>query len=314
MKKTALVLGAGAYTGGAFETGALAALSEFGWDARTSDVIVGTSIGSFVGYMLRCGFDPRVMYRFTIGEDIPSPIRSSFDQLSDTADVPTRGTRKRRSLPPPSLLLRAIRNPWRSRAALLTAALPVGRYELDGLAHGLRKICADPWPTGELWTVAARLPHCERTVFASEGCPSDAATAIAASCAVPGIFTPIEIGGETYVDGGVHSPTNADLIADGGFDRAIVISPMSMRKTAVRGRAVDGVRLYFRALLAREVKALRRRGIDVMVIQPGNDEIKAMGLNAFDEERAPRVAKAAYEATSRILERKHGWTVEPLAA
>jgi NTE family protein len=312
MNKTALVLGAGAYTGGAFESGALAALADHGFDARNADVIVGTSIGSFMGYLLRCGFDPKVLYELAIGGNVPVRIQSQFDDLSATADVPKRTERTRRSLPPPSLLFRAIRNPWRARAAVIANVLPTGRYELEGFAAGLRRLCTDPWPEGELWTVTARLPHCDRVVFKSDG-PSDAATAITASCAVPGLFRPIEIDGARYIDGGIHSPTNADLVDD-GFDRVIIVSPMSIRKSAVRGRAIDPARLYFRAVLAKEVRHLRRKGIDVMVLQPGVAECNAMGLNAFDEERAPRVAQAAYEHSMSILDKKYGWDVEPLAA
>ena len=38
-------------------------------------------------------------------------------------------------------------------------------------------------------------------------------TAVAASCAIPAFFAPVSIDGVRYVDGGVHSPTNADLVA-----------------------------------------------------------------------------------------------------
>jgi predicted acylesterase/phospholipase RssA len=35
---------------------------------------------------------------------------------------------------------------------------------------------------------------------------------VAASCVIPAYFTPIRIDGVDYLDGGVHSPTNADLL------------------------------------------------------------------------------------------------------
>ena len=37
--------------------------------------------------------------------------------------------------------------------------------------------------------------------------------AVQASCAVPGYFAPVVVGGERFVDGGVHSTTNADVAA-----------------------------------------------------------------------------------------------------
>jgi predicted acylesterase/phospholipase RssA len=45
--RIALVLGAGGVAGGAFHAGALAALHDaLGWDARSADLVVGTSAGS----------------------------------------------------------------------------------------------------------------------------------------------------------------------------------------------------------------------------------------------------------------------------
>jgi NTE family protein len=47
--------------------------------------------------------------------------------------------------------------------------------------------------------------------------------AVAASCAVPGVWPPVTIGGRRYIDGGVRSGTNADLAA--GADRVLIITP-----------------------------------------------------------------------------------------
>jgi NTE family protein len=47
--------------------------------------------------------------------------------------------------------------------------------------------------------------------------------AVAASCAVPGIWPPVSIGDHRYVDGGVRSSTNADLAA--GADQILLITP-----------------------------------------------------------------------------------------
>ena len=47
--------------------------------------------------------------------------------------------------------------------------------------------------------------------------------AVAASCAVPGVFPAVEVGGRRYVDGGLRSIANADLAA--GHRRVLVLSP-----------------------------------------------------------------------------------------
>ncbi len=48
--------------------------------------------------------------------------------------------------------------------------------------------------------------------------------AVAASCAVPGVHPPITVGGRRLVDGGLRSPTDADLAA--GCDRVLVVAPV----------------------------------------------------------------------------------------
>jgi NTE family protein len=48
--------------------------------------------------------------------------------------------------------------------------------------------------------------------------------AVAASCAVPGVFPPVEVGGTGFfMDGGVRSVTNADLAA--GASAVVVVAP-----------------------------------------------------------------------------------------
>jgi NTE family protein len=50
--------------------------------------------------------------------------------------------------------------------------------------------------------------------------------AVAASCAVPGIWPPVTIGGQQYIDGGIYSVTNTDLAE--GHHRIIVLCPVAM--------------------------------------------------------------------------------------
>ena len=66
--KIGLVLGAGGVTGGAYIAGALAALeNDLGFDARSADVIVGTSAGALIGALLRSGISAGDLAAWTIG-------------------------------------------------------------------------------------------------------------------------------------------------------------------------------------------------------------------------------------------------------
>ena len=63
--RVAVVLGAGGLVGHAFHAGVLAALAEAGWDGRTADLLVGTSVGAITAGLLRAGLAPRDLFAYT---------------------------------------------------------------------------------------------------------------------------------------------------------------------------------------------------------------------------------------------------------
>jgi NTE family protein len=128
------------------------------------------------------------------------------------------------------------------------------------------------------------------------------ADAVAASCAIPGFFAPVVIDGEAHLDGGVHSPTNADVLRGETLDLVIVSSPMSRRGRRPRLSADQPMRTWAGALLDGEARRLRRRGIDVVAFQPDDEVLGTMGLNAMDPSRRAAIAKAAYDATRHRLD------------
>lgn len=52
---------------------------------------------------------------------------------------------------------------------------------------------------------------------------ADLVDAVAASCAVPGVWPPVEIDGHLYMDGGMRSLANADLAA--GAEQVLILAP-----------------------------------------------------------------------------------------
>src|SRR5512134_1494949 len=85
--RVGLVLGAGGAAGRAFHVGALAALEEVaGFDARTAEVVVGTSAGSIVGALLRAGLSARDYCAWTAGEPVGEEARSLLGRRA--ADPP----------------------------------------------------------------------------------------------------------------------------------------------------------------------------------------------------------------------------------
>ena len=142
-----------------------------------------------------------------------------------------------------------------------------------------------------------------RVVFGREGAPpARLAEAVLASCAIPGYFRPVAIGGTEYVDGGIHSVTNADVLRNEPLDLVLIVSSMS----SAHGSASGPDALLRRTLHRRmehEVEKLETAGIPVVCLEPDREARHVMGLRAMAEDRSPRIIEAAYEETlQRIRE------------
>ncbi len=303
-----LVLGAGGMVGQAYQAGVLAALErEAGWDAREATVIVGTSAGSVTGAALRVGVPATDLAASLSG--VPTSRRGGAILRRvlppDAGPLPTPSMfalLRPWNLPSPALIARALRRPlaFRPEVAAMTL-VPRGRVDISDRARGLDEHIGTHWPDG-LRICAVRRSDGARVVFGRPGAPTTRlAPAVLASCAIPGYFRPVTIAGTEYVDGGVHSATNADILKADGLDAVVVISSMSAADGAAYG--ADGLlrRTVFRRL-EREVARLEEAGTAVVRLEPGPEARRVMGVWSMAEDRGPRVIEAAYEETRLRIE------------
>jgi NTE family protein len=317
--RVGLVLGAGGATGHAFHAGVLSALAdETGWDPRQADLIVGTSAGSGVAAILRIGLSAGDLAARAMGEPISAEGQRITARLGapvsgfgnpDPAVPPAGGPR---TIAGPAVLANALRRPFSARIGSVAAAfIPPGRRSTTPISAGLRAIHGRGWPEKPVWINAVRLDTAQRVVFGREGSPAaDLPDAVAASCAIPGYFEPVEIDGVQYVDGGAHSPTNADVLGDGraiDLDMVVVSSPMSVARGHVRASADIAARLLFHRYLAGELARLRRRKIPVLTFEPTSEDLGVMGINPMDWKRRPRVVQQVRDSARRRINAK-GWT------
>ena len=235
-----LVLGAGGVVGQAYQAGVLSALQrETGWDPRQAAVIVGTSAGSVTGAALRVGVRPWTWPPRSTGcprragaapsSVASSPPTSSRSRPRRSARCSDRGTfRPRRS------------SPGRPPAAGLPARCgghdpaPPGPDRHLGAGPGPRRAHGQSLAgrTADLrGSPLGRGPGRLRPAARHHRL----ADAVLASCAIPGYFQPVDIGGTEYVDGGVHSATNADVLRSEELDVVVVISSMSPARGSVDG-------------------------------------------------------------------------------
>jgi NTE family protein len=274
-----LVLGAGGLVGEAFHRGILNALNEVtAWDARHAEIIVGTSAGSLMGASLRAPAKADGVY-------VPA----------EQADVPRLGGLQ---------TLRSLaRRPWQARAMTIASSLlPAGTRSTDVVSAGLHHRYGARWADKDFWAVAVRWSDGRRVVFGREGEPrADIGSAVAASCAIPGYFRPVVIDGVAYVDGGVHSPTNADLLVGRELDLVIVSSPMSVAATAVRPKIDLSLRLLWHRYLVNEVRQLRRSGTPVIAFEPGSEALSRMSWNSMSPRNLDTVEDGAWVGGVRQL-------------
>lgn len=273
MAGRALVLGGGGFTGIAWELGLVAGLRERGVDLSEADLILGTSAGSVVGSLVASEGDLESFYATLLtpaeGESAASLSRSvklRFVLAMFGSRAPERVLRRIGRIS-----LRASVVPEEERIQAIAAQMPIHDWPVRPL-----KITAIDAESGEL-----------RLFDRASGVPL--VRAIAASCAVPGVWPPVTIEGRLYMDGGMRSPTNADLAL--GYARVIVIAPLSRRFGPLPGDFAH-------------VQALRERaGVRVELITPDDASMKAMGPNMLDPGRRADAARAGRAQAAAVIDR-----------
>jgi NTE family protein len=169
----------------------------------------------------------------------------------------------------------------------------------------LGRLFAAAWPAEPLWVCAVELDTGKRVVLGTTSGPAtDVGTAVAASSAAPSLFQPVIVQGARLVDGGLHSPANADVAVDfpGELDALVVSTPMGIGGRPGRlGVDLPG-RLMNHLLTARELTPVRGAGVAVEVFEPGASELELMHYNAFELEGRAEIAARAYRAARDRLE------------
>jgi len=283
MATAAVVLGAGGIVGAAYHAGVLTALAEAGFDARDAELLVGTSAGSAVAATLRAGFPPLDLAPRSLGQPISAAAAALVGNAIGPPTFDFRPTSLSRPPLPssPRLLLHAARYPTKALAGLL----PTGTVQTDAIAERIDHLYGGrEWPQNPLWICTVDLGSGDRVVFGRDAATAPIGTAVQASSSIPGFFRPVDHDGRRYVDGGAHSPTNADVVMDTDFDIVVIVSPMSATTAGQRVARPNARTLHARRL-AGEVRRIRSSGTPVLTFQPTPADIAVMGRNAMDPSR-----------------------------
>jgi len=273
---TALVLGGGGITGIAWEIGVLVGLARAGLDLTDADVVVGTSAGSVVGAQVTSRTSLEDLYAVQL-EPADHEIGGRLSRLAALRLVP------------PYLLPGSGTDKLARVGRVARAAHEPGSVDREGVIRS--RLPVQGWPDRDLRVTAVDAESGEFTVFTSTS-GVDLVSAIAASCAVPTVWPPVEIGGRFYIDGGMRSTANVDLAR--GADRVVVLAPLPRslsRKTSIRAQ--------LEAVAPREWS----------VITPDPESLAAFGRNLLDPTKRTVAAQAGLRQSEGLVEElRHVWT------
>lgn len=276
---TALVLGGGGVAGIAWELGVLDALAGAGLDLTTADRIVGTSAGAAVGAQLCTAesLDSLCARQLVpVDQSGELTVDSSLDALIEQFAACFEGA-------PGEVEIR------RRLGAVALAAPTVD--ESARLAVIESRLSSHEWSERELLVTAVDANSGAFVVFdRNSGVPL--VSAVAASCAVPGVWPPVSIGDTRYIDGGVRSGSNADLAA--GCDVVVIVAPFP-----------GG----FGPTVEVEAAALREAGAVVEVIAADEQATSAFGTNVLDPAtRAPSLAEGRRQGLLEVSRIRGIWS------
>jgi NTE family protein len=303
-----LVLGAGGVLGASWTIGALAAVEEhLGWNPREADVLVGTSAGSVLASALANGVGVQTLLNHQRGVVVDDDPQLDYDPDTDSGGA----------LPPfPRLGIGSARGALRTALrprrvppmGALATVLPQGRGSLAPVGRLVDAVCPrGAWAAHPAtWIVTMDYESGRRVVFGRDGAPhASLRDAVMASCAIPGWYAPVRIGGRRYVDGGACSPTSVDVVRPLELDEVVVLSPMTSldydRPTTVVGRLERRFRRLSTRRVVTEVKKVSAAGTRVVFLGPTAEDLVTIGANLMDPRRRQAVLDTSLRTSAAAL-------------
>ncbi len=331
--KSALTLLGGGVTGAYFHFGALAALDDH-LSKRSYDfnVFTGVSAGSLVAATTAVGLKPqRAVEAILVDDRDAFHIERRDVYRFSLLDMGAEGLKFLWTL----FYLIYLRVNFSADAPSffwgLKDSLPSGLFSMRFYEAWIKKMFdRNQLPVffnqipRELYIPAFDLDGCQRIVFGRDGFRHiPIYKAIAASSAIPIFFQPVQIEDRFYVDGATSDNTHLDIAANAGAKLVILINPMTpirndMKSVKIKtvfeeqGRIRDkGFTYVFDQALRSDLRARVRQAvnlfgyrypdIDVLVIEPDDDDPTMFLYNPMEFESRKLIVQYAYDLTRRKL-------------
>jgi NTE family protein len=327
-----LALAGGGPLGGIYEVGALLALADSldGLDFNDLEVYVGVSSGGFVAAALANGMSPAQMYRLFIDDGIDAALKPEIFLKPAFAEFARCFTAL------PGLAARAtlqyLRDPFHRGViesfSTLARAIPTGFFDNRAIDEFLARLFAAPGRTNDfrklsrkLFLVATNLDTGASVTFGSHRhAHVPISRAIQASSALPGLFPPVAIDGEFYVDGALNKTLHASVALDEGVKLLLCVNPL-VPFDASSGRHHGHMKVgrlnqgglplvlgqTFRAIIHSRMKVgMEKYGsqyadADVLLFEPDREDADMFFANIFSYRQRKRLCATAFAKTRQSL-------------
>lgn len=331
--RIALALAGGGPLGAIYEIGVLCALEESleGLDLTRLRHYVGVSAGGFIAAGLANGVRPREMCAAFIENS------SRGGEVFDPAwlTVPAYGEFLGRAARLPGLAAAAgWQASWGGKPLLqalegLAPALPTGLFSNDEVHRRLQSFFSRPGRSndfrslgGRLSLVATELDTAQPVVFGAPGWDHvPISRAVQATCALPGLFPPVEIDGRSFVDGALTKTMHASAALRQGVDLLVCVNPLvpfARPRIAADGLAAvlsQSLRAMIHSRMALGMKqyATAYPATDILLLEPDAADGELFEANTFSYGQRRRMAEHAYQRARAWL-RTHEARLAPLFA
>lgn len=330
-RRIALALAGGGPLGAFYQLGCLHALAECteGLDLARLDAYVGVSSGAIIAAALANRISTQEMVRLFFVHDGAGahPLTPGALMRPAIGEYVDRASR----LPKLALdvIKRLARDPlgqnWAGLLSPLLQAIPTGVFDNRPFEEYLRGLLTSGERSNDfrelhtmLRIVATDLNSGAEVRFGEPGHDGvPISEAIRASTALPGLYTPVRLGGHTYVDGALLRTVHASLVLDQGADLVISVNPLVTfdathprahgRRNLAQGGLTAVMNQTFRALIQSRMQigmaAYRERypHSDRLLFEPDRDDEVMFFTNVFRYAERRRLANHAYQQTRRDL-------------
>ena len=340
-----LALAGGGPLGAIYEIGALCALEESltGISFNTLHHYVGVSAGGFIAAGLANGMTPRELCAAFIETDIePSEV---FDPA--WLMVPAYGEFLRRSIMLPKLLASSV---WRvtfggksllNALEVLGPVLPTGIFSNDEIDLRLTRFFTKSGRTNDFRQLKAKLTLVATNLDSGDAAPFGQpgwdhvpiSKAVQASSALPGLFPPVEIDNQYFVDGALKKTMHAGVAMDEGIDLMFCLNPLvpfdatrpqpishklsqgSGKKSAVEKRVPRIIDGGLPAVMSQTFKAMIHSRLelgmkhyehsypdtDIVLLEPDHRDTAMFLANSFSYRQRRQMAEHAFQSTRHML-------------